>query len=193
VDDVGWKRLRWLAAISLTIGVVSGCGEAGLTDSVSDAGSSVAGAIEAPDPTVSADYCQLLGDGRWVTNDSATSTTPCVPDPSHATGDEQDDASIAVPRCYTCKLADWQRAEKQAAVRTGHAPATSTAANAAAGAGRWSTGVHKSFVSDCSAYMDGSECECLAKHLQWQVPTDQAEGLSGDDPRVQAAGRDCKS
>ncbi len=189
---MGWKRLRWLAAISLTIGVISGCGGSGLTESVSDAGSSIAAAFSTPDPTASAGYCQLLDDGRWVTNDSANSTTPCVPDPSYATGDEQDDASIAVPRCYTCKLADWRRAEALAAVRTDQAPAASTASTAA-GASKWSSGVHKSFVSDCSAYMDGSECECLANHLQWQVPTDQAQGLSGEDPRVQAAGRDCRS
>jgi hypothetical protein len=158
---------------------------------VSDSGSSIEGAAKTSDPTLSVGYCQLLDDGQWVTNDSASSTTPCVPDPSYATGDEQADASVAVPRCYTCKLSDWTRAETQAAVRAGHASATSTVA--ATGATGWSSDDHKGFMSECTAYLNGSLCECLANHLAWRIPPDQAQGLSGEDPRVQEAVRECRT
>lgn len=152
-------------------------------------------ASDAPDPTMSVDYCQELDSGKWVTNNSASSSTPCVPDPTYATGDEQADASLAVPRCLTCKLSDWKRAERRAAEQTGLASPTSVATPATnpAGGNKWSRDVRSSFISDCTAYMTGSLCECLANHLGWEVPADQAEGLSGDDPRVQAAGRDCRS
>ncbi len=196
VDDVGWKRLRRLAAFSLTLGLVSGCGGAALTAPAPGSNSSVPTATAAASRTMSVGYCQLLDDGEWVTNDSATSTTPCVPDPSYATGDEQVDASVAVPRCYTCKLSDWNRAERRAAVRTGQDPSTSrTVATVTGTAGRneWSPDARTSFISDCTVYMDGSLCQCLANHLQWQVASDQAQALTGQDPRVQLAARECRS
>jgi hypothetical protein len=43
------------------------------------------------DTDASPSYCQRLNDGERVTNDSSSSTTPCVPDPSYVTGDEQAD------------------------------------------------------------------------------------------------------
>lgn len=193
---MGWKRLRRLAAIPLTISVVSGCGGAALTDSVSDAGSSIPTAPKTSDPTMSIGYCQLLDDGEWVTNDSANSTTPCVPDPSHATGDEQADASVAVPRCYTCRLTDWKSAERRAAVRTGRAiPASTvpTTATDATGHSTWSPDARRSFISDCTASLDGSLCRCLAIHLELRVPSEQADGISGEDPRVLVAARNCRS
>lgn len=193
VDNVGWKRLRRLAAISLTIAVVSGCGGTAVISSMSDAGSSIPTAINASDPTASVRYCQRLDDGQWVTNASANSTTPCVPDPSYATGDEQADAFVAVPRCFTCKPSDWNRAERHAALRAGRASAASTVAATATATNNWSPDTRSSFISDCSAYVGGHLCECLANHLEWQVPLNQAEGLSGDDPRVQVAAQECRS
>jgi hypothetical protein len=196
VDDVGWKRLWRLAATSLSIGMVSGCGAAALTEPGPDTGSAIPAATKTPDPTGSVRYCQLLDNGEWVTNDRANSTNPCVPDPSYATGDEQADASVAVPRCYTCKLSDWKHAERRAAERIGQTSAAPTAATAGtntADVSRWSTDVHRSFVSDCTAYLDGSLCECLANHLAWRVPPEEAQSLSGGDPRVQVAVRDCRS
>lgn len=193
---MGWKRLRRLAAFSLTVGVVSGCGGAALTNAVPASESSIPAATEAADPTMSVGYCQLLDDGEWVTNDSATLTTPCVPDPSYATGDEQVDASVAVPRCYTCKLSDWNRAEGRAAVRTGKDSAASpldTSPTDSASRNEWSPDARRSFMGDCTAYMDASLCQCLANHLEWRVPPDQAEALTGEDPRVQLAARQCRS
>jgi hypothetical protein len=182
--------------MSLTIGALSGCGGAALTDPTLGAGSSIPAPTTAPDPMAAVGYCQLLDDGRWVTNDSANSTTPCVPDPSYATGDERADASVALPRCYTCKPSDWNHAERRAAARTGHASAPSTVATTPtdiADLNKWSTDVRRGFMTDCMTFLVGSLCECLANHLEWRVPPDQAEGLSGEDPRVQVAARDCRS
>lgn len=183
------KRVRRLAAVLLSIGVVSGCGGAALVSSpVSSPASPAASA--AADPTMSVAYCQQLANGEWVTNDSADSTTQCVPDPAYATGNEAADASVAVPRCFTCKLSDWERAEQRAAEQTGQASPASAVATATPAT--WSRDIRTSFISDCTVYMTGSLCQCLVDHLEWQVPADQAQALSGEDPRVQAAARDCK-
>lgn len=190
---MGWYRLRRLAAISLTVGVVSGCGEAAVIGSVSDTGSSSPAAPKQSDPTLSVAYCQLRDNGEWVTNDRANSTSPCVPDPSHATGDEPADASVAIPRCYTCKLSDWKRAERRAAVQSGEAAAASMVATTATDTNHWSRDARSRFLSDCGASLDGSLCECLANHLERGVRPDQAEGLSAEDPRVKLAARYCRS
>lgn len=193
---MSWKRLHKIAGILLTVGVVSGCGGAGLIDPGSDAGPSIPTATTTADPTGSAAYCQLLADGEWVTNDSANSTTPCVPEPSYATGDEQADSSVALPRCYACKLSDWDRAETLAAVRNGRATPASPVATTAAGAtghSTWSPDDRRNFISGCTGSLGGSLCECLANHLESQVPSDQEQGISGEDPRVQVAARNCRS
>src|ERR1700746_3805214 len=117
------NRLPWIIATVLPIiALVAACGGTALvTPNVivpSKTATPVAGENNATsDMSASASYCQRLNDGEWVTNDSAFSTTPCVPDPSYATGDEQVDGSAALPRCLTCSLSDWERAEKRAATR----------------------------------------------------------------------------
>lgn len=183
------KRLPGIAAIGLIMTVVAGCGG---TAVVLSRASSPAPVTTVADKTVSARYCQeRVDDGDWVTNE-AESTTPCVPDPSYATGDEQADASIAIPRCFSCKLSDWDRAEQRAAKRRQSPPMASHAATTATGStgvDGWSSSVRQNFLSVCS----GALCECLANHLQWQVPAAQAQTLSADDPRVQTAARDCQT
>lgn len=193
------QRLLRLSAIALTIGALAGCGTTAPIDSAGSPSpaSAPATATSAPrDKTVSASYCQRLANGDWVTNDSAYSTTPCVPDPSHASGDESADASRSIPRCFTCKLSDWKRAERLAAERNGQSSAASEEANNTNGAtnlGSWSSGLRQSFVGECAANVGRALCECLANHLARQIPASQTESLSGDDPRVQADVKTCQS
>ncbi|MBV9804323.1 MAG: hypothetical protein JO130_14075 [Solirubrobacterales bacterium] len=131
-----------------------------------------------------------------MTNDSADSTTPCVPDPAYAVRYELAGEDIAVPRCSTCTLSDWESADRRALQQTGQASPTSTVATAAPsapGVDKWSRGVRATFISNCAVYMTGSLCQCLANHLAWQVPADQVQGLSGEDLRVQVAAKECRS
>lgn len=190
----GARHLR-VAAIALSIGTVAGCGGPAPVGPAA-VPAALSPATTAPDPTESAAYCQWLAGGKWVTNDSAYSTTPCVPDPSDATGDEQADASVGMPRCFGCKLSDWERAEQRAAQRLGlpsHGPGVATAATANASPDVWSRGARSSFISGCAENMVGVECGCLANQLERQVPADQAQSLAGDDPRVHAATQACRS
>jgi hypothetical protein len=191
----GKRQLR-TAAIALTIGTVAGCGGAAGVGPATVPASSSPPPTTTPDPTISAAYCQWLSAGNWVTNDSAYSTTPCVPDPSDATGDEQADASVAMPRCFSCKLSDWARAELRAARRRGlPSPGSNvaTAASASTGADRWSPRARSGFISGCAENMVGVQCGCLADQLERQVSADQAPSLAGDDPRLPAATQACKS
>jgi hypothetical protein len=190
------KRLLRIAAIVFTIGMVAGCGDAALV-----AGPATVPASPNPvtsstqDPTDSASYCQQRpGDGKWVTN-QADSDTPCVPDPAYATGNEAVDASKALPRCFNCTFSDWVRAEQRAADRLGSSSVASgviTTGNDATSA-KWSATARGGFISACTEGMTGSLCDCLANHLDWQVPSAQAQALTGQDPRVQAAVQDCRT
>jgi hypothetical protein len=190
----GERHLR-IAAIALSIGTVAGCGGAAPVGPATVPGFS-SPSTTTPDPTDSAAYCQWVDGGKWVTNDSAYSTTPCVPDPSDATGEEQADASVAIPRCFSCKLSDWDRAERREAQRLGlPSPPSGVAAAATAKTSPdpWSPGARSSFISGCAENMVGVECGCLADRLERQVPADQAQSLAGDDPRVHAATQSCRS
>ena len=114
-------RNLWVAGIAAL--ALTGCGTTNTQSAtVASAPTQPAAAAAAPS-AVSAANCQFVN-GKWVTNDSAYSTTPCVPDPAFATGDVQSDESGVVPRCHHCKLSDWTRAEEQAR----QSAATSTAA-----------------------------------------------------------------
>jgi hypothetical protein len=190
----GKRHLR-IAAIALSIGTVAGCGGAAAVGPAA-VPASLSPITSAPDPTASVDYCQWVGSGKWVTNDSAYSTTPCVPDPSEASGDEQADASIAIPRCFSCELSDWERAEQRAARRVGlPAPGSgaATAASATASPDAWPRGARSSFISGCAESMVGVECDCVADQLERQMPADQVQTLAGDDPRVHAATQACRT
>lgn len=198
-----WRRLIDIPAIVFVVSALAGCGTAASPDTASILSSSspptigtVVGSNPGPDKTESAKYCQLLSDGDWVTNDSAYSTTPCVPDPAYASGDEQADASRAIPRCFSCKLSDWNRAEKRAAQRSGQswlATDTSTTGTDTTNLGSWTPGLRRSFVSACSENVSGALCQCLANHLARQVPAAQTGTLSAEDPRVQADVKTCQS
>lgn len=179
-----------------TIGMVAGCGGAALVAGPAAVPSSLnPPPTSTPDQTNSALYCQQRpGDGEWVTN-QAGSATPCVPDPSYASGDREADASKAVPRCSSCTLSDWERAEQHAANRLRSSSAgfdVITTGTGATSAANWSSGVRGSFISACAEDMAGAVCDCLANHLDWQVPSAQAQALTGQDPRVKAAGQYCR-
>src|SRR5690242_18908868 len=110
-----------MVALGAAVAAITGCGSGGRTMTVTEAKPSLTTAPASTHATpTTADshasdrYCQRLDSGRWVTNDSPYSTTPCVPEPSKATGDEQADGSVALPRCFGCSIADWQRAENRA-------------------------------------------------------------------------------
>ena len=184
-------RLPVIVAGVLLVAVVAGCGGAALVDTTTDNSLSQATTTfdgkTSPDNSSSAGYCQRLDDGEWVTNDSASSTTPCVPAPAYATGNEQADDSIAIPRCATCKLPDWGRAEKR---RSRTSQIASTSANET-GAGGWPPQVRSTFVDKCSSGGDDTPCDCLADQLALTVPAFQVAGLSLTDSRVQAAFRNC--
>lgn len=193
---MGWKHIRRLAVILLAVGVLSGCGGAALVSSAPVSSPPAPAPTVIRDPTLSVSYCQQLTSGAWVTNDSANSTTPCVPDPAYAVRYERAGEDIAVPRCSTCTLSDWQSADHLAQQQTGQTTTSTSSAPTSAptpGVAKWSLGVRASFISNCNTYMTGSLCQCLANHLAWQVPADQVPGLSGEDLRVQVAAKECRS
>lgn len=180
------KSLLRIAPVVLTIGAVAGCGGAAVVGSAT-VSTSLSLTTKTPrDPTASARYCQLLPTGEWVTNDSAYSTTPCAPDPAYATGDEQVDGSVAIPRCFTCSLSDWDRAEKRAEAR--NAAVDVQAANTTT-AGGLPEEIAGSFTQACAQNAD--ECGCVEREVAQQVPPDQMGALTADDPRVQAALQKC--
>lgn len=191
------KRLRGITAILLIITAVAGCGGTALvgTTLIPPTTTAIAGESSATsDNYASARYCQRLDDGEWVTNDSAFSTTPCVPDPSYATGNEQADGSVAVPRCLTCSLSDWESAEERAEIRNGHqaqTPGTGTTAAESTGSSGLPAAAAGSFLEACAQNTDGGFCGCVTSHIAQQVPRYQLSGLAADDPRVQAALESC--
>ena len=196
-------RGRWGAMVVLgaAVAAIAGCGGGvrivtvtGAKPSATRAPAGTPPSATTADNHASDRYCQRLDNGMWVTNDSPYSTTPCVPDPSKATGDEQADGSVALPRCFSCSLADWKRAEKRArASAAGHD--SDDAATGGAPQGAWDTAVRARFVAQCAGDHDDTDnmCECVAEQLADQVPATQADALSADDPRVQAAAQRCTS
>jgi hypothetical protein len=189
------KRLLGIAGMVFTTGIISGCGAVLVAGPATVRASRNPPTTSTLDPTDSASYCQQRpGDGKWVTN-QAGSSTPCVPDPSYATGDADADASRALPRCFSCTLPDWERAERGAAKRLGSSSAASDVITTGteATSGKWSAGVRGDFISACTEGMAGAVCDCLANHLDWQVPSAQAQALTEQDPRVQTAVQDCRT
>ena len=190
-----------MVALGAAIAAIAGCGGGARTATVTQANPSAttppattAKRATAPDDHASNRYCQRLDNGRWVTNDSAYSTTPCVPDASQATGNEQADGSVALPRCFSCSLADWRRAEERArASSAGRDSGDTTTAGAAQVA--WGGAVRARFVAQCAGDQDDTDnvCECVADQVADQVPPAQADTLSADDPRVEAAAQRCTS
>lgn len=187
------KRLPWITATVLfVVALVAGCGGTEPVAPNMIVPSKTTAAITAEnnassDMSGSASYCQRLNDGQWVTNDSAFSTTGCVPDPSYATGDAQVDGSAALPRCFTCTLSDWEHAEQRAATRNGgqnRTPGTDTTAESPAATGG-------SFTKACAQNTDGGLCGCVTRAVSRQVPSYQLGALTADDPRVEAALESC--
>jgi hypothetical protein len=152
----------------------------------------------------SASYCRRLADGRWVTNNLAKAA--CVPNPADATGNAAADGAVPLPRCGSCNLSDWNRAERRAAAR---GAATRRAADAAAKAAKTPAGVaaaiphgalwpaawRASFVNACTVTSGGraQACGCIADHLARIIPIDRLANLSADDRRVYRAVADCQA
>lgn len=140
----------------------------------------------------SARYCQQLQSGVWVTNDTADSTTPCVPDPRYATGDEPADASQAIPRCFTCTLSEWKSAE-QSKARQAPGLSDGTAAGDGVDPDGWSSLDHEHVVDSCASRWRYSEglCDCIANKVAEEIPAYESAEIAADDPRVRAAAGDC--
>jgi hypothetical protein len=183
--------LRGKKRVGLAVGclaaVVAGCGTAQVfTGSPSQLAPTTPAAVAYHGS--STHYCQLLGDGAWVT-DVARSTTPCVPDPSYATGDERVDGAVAVPRCFKCKLADWKQAEKQAAAAQVAAVTQTTEDQPT---NHWPGSVRRDFISSCgTAGMGKEQCGCMANHLDRQIPVAQMGDEAADDQKIQTAETEC--
>lgn len=188
------KRLPWITAtVLLIIAVVAGCGGSALVTPKMNiptrTTTATAGESDATSDTDdSASYCQRLNDGEWVTNDSAFSTAPCVPDPEDATGDEQADGTAALPRCFTCTLSDWERAEKRAAIRNGSGTETTAADNVSPSGSPVAGG---GYFEMCAQNVDDGLCSCVASRIEKEVPQYQLAALTADDPRVQDAIESC--
>lgn len=188
------KRLLKLAAIVPIIGGVGGCGGAALVGPTTFPASESPPTTTMSDPTASAQYCQRLSDGKWVTNDSAFSTTPCVPEPSYATGNEEVDGTVALPRCSTCRMSDWNRAEARAEARNSGRSPTSQVDSAAAGntsSGGLPVAPGESVVEGCAQDVDDGLCDCVTGQMAQEVSPGDMDALTSEDPRVQAAVRSC--
>lgn len=192
-------RLSGLTAAILIITVVAGCGGTALVRAALIAPTTTTPAVATEsnvtaDKYASAAYCQRLEDGQWVTNDSAFSTTPCVPDPSYATGNEQADGYLAVRRCITCSLSDWDRAEERAERRNGGQPQP-TGTDTAGADSTSSSGLPVaggSYFEMCAQNVDDGLCACVASRIEKQVPQYELAALTADDPRVQDAIQSCR-
>jgi hypothetical protein len=193
------KRFAWIAIGAFAVIVLAwlGAGTLARTPTVGSASSPTASTktsdtATAPDKYDTARYCQRLDNGTWVTNVSAYSTTRCVPEPSYATGDEAADGSQAIPRCFTCKLSDWKRAEQKRAEQATAQP-TNTSNGATADPSAWSPALRDQVVGTCTTGWGGNPtvCGCVVTQLARQVPAYEASWLSSTDPRVQAAASAC--
>jgi hypothetical protein len=192
------KRLPWITAtVLLIIALVAGCGGTALVTPkmvvpTTTANSTPGESNATADTDDSASYCQLLSDGQWVTNDSAFSTTPCVPNPAYATGNEQADGYLAIPRCFTCNLSDWERAEERAARRNGsQIQPIGTDPPGADGTSSGLPVAGDSYFEMCAQNVDDGLCSCVANRIEQQVPQYQLAALTADDPRVQGAVESC--
>jgi hypothetical protein len=179
---------KWPLAIGAGMaGVIAGCGGGAAVVVTGPAHSRPAAVHRSapPAPVYSDRYCQHLDDGRWVTNDSASSTTACVPDPSDATGVERVDESVAIPRCRHCTMSEWTRAERQAR-STGQEAGTATLPD------RTSL-VRSQLASRCTGHSGATarQCDCVADELASAMPVDGAENPPADDARTQAALQRC--
>jgi hypothetical protein len=189
------KRYFWKAAGAFAIILIAGCGIETQTPSsvVANASKPVATtpAPTAPDKYEPTRYCQQLMSGAWVTN-SLYSTTPCVPDPSYATGDEAVDRSHMIPRCFTCKLSDWTAAEERKAQQASTSPGYAASA-ATAHQSDWSPERRVQVIDTCTSSWGGDEtlCDCMINHVAYQVPATMASSLSPDDARLEAALDEC--
>jgi hypothetical protein len=189
------KRSPWKAAGAFALIMIAGCGTGRQAPSsvVATASNPIA-TTTAPttrDKYESARYCQQLESGAWVTN-RLHSTTPCVPDPSHATGDEEVDRSHVIPRCFTCKLSDWTRAEQNKA-RQASAPSGYASSSVTASQSEWSGARRAGVIATCTSSWGGTQtlCDCVVNHVAQQIPAPQASSLSPDDARLEAAVGDC--
>jgi hypothetical protein len=192
-------RSVWIAAGAGVILLVAGCGAGTpgpnttvVTESNRIVATAAAQSATTADKYDSAGYCQQLQTGDWVTNDSADSTTACVPDPAYATGDRVADASQAIRRCFTCKLADWNRAEQRKARQ---APALSDGATSAdtTDPDGWSPQDRNQVFAACTSSLGVSTtlCECVVNSVVPQIPASEASSLSPHDARLQAAAIEC--
>lgn len=184
-------RRKGLAAAGALGIVLAGCGGAVRLQASSP--TTLPAPTTSPVKVISSHYCRRQSTGIWVTDDTVQSTTRCVPDPSYATGDDAIDGSAPVPRCLTCSLADWKRAEKRAAEVLA-SPGTGTTTAEAAKPSQWPASVTDEYVYSCET-TGGQEasCQCIAGQLEQQVAPGNVAGLSAYDPRVEAAERSCPS
>ena len=189
------KRFFWKAAGVFAINMIAGCGAGTQAPSsvVARAAKPIATtpARTTPDKYESTRYCQQLMSGAWVTN-SLHSTTPCVPDPSYATGDGAVDRSHVIPRCITCKLSDWTAAEQKKAQQA-TAPPPNTPSAATAHHSDWSPERRGQVIDTCTSSWGGDEtlCDCVVNHVAYQIPATAASSLSPDDARLEAAAGEC--
>lgn len=193
------RRFLWIAAGALAILLIGGYGAGTLVPNPTVASGSNGIATTATfesttmvDEFYSARYCQRVQSGAWVTNDSAYSTTPCVPDPSYATGDQVADGSQAIPRCFTCKLSDWEHAEKRKA-RHAQGPSDGTTNADITDPDGWSPPARDQVLGVCTSGLSGSRtlCDCVANLVVQQIPAYEASWLSSDSPTLQAAAHEC--
>ena len=189
------KRFPWKAAGAFAIVMIAGCGAGRQAPSslVATASKPVE-TTTAPtmgDKYESAHYCQQLPNGAWVTN-SLRSSTPCVPDPSYATGDEEADRSHVIPRCFTCKLSDWKRAEEKKARQASAAPDYTPNAVTAHHSG-WSPMRRGQVIATCTSSWGGDQtlCDCVVNHVARHIPDSDASSLSPDDARLEDAAGEC--
>jgi hypothetical protein len=190
------KRFPWKAAGALAVVIIAGCGTvAQAPSSIVTTASNRIATTTAPttrDNYESDRYCQQLESGAWVTN-RLYSTTPCVPDPSRATGDEEVDRSHVIPRCFTCKLSDWTRAEQNKA-RQASAPSGYTSSSVTAHQPEWSPARRSEVIATCTSSWGGNRtlCDCVVNHAAQQIPASEASSLSPDNARLEVAADECE-
>jgi hypothetical protein len=188
------KRFPWKAAGAFAIVMIAGCGATQAPSSIVATASKpivTTTAPTTPDNYESARYCQQLLSGAWVTN-SLHSTTPCVPDPSYASGDEEADRSHVIPRCFTCELSDWKRAEQKKA-RQAPAPPDYTPNAVTAPHSEWSPVRRGQVIATCTSSWGAKRtlCDCVVNHVAQQIPASEASSLSPNDARLEDAAGEC--
>ena len=190
MDAMRGKRFPWKAAGAFAIVLIAGCGTGTQAPSSIVATASNPIATTTREEYESAHYCQQLLTGAWVTN-GVHSTTPCVPDPPYASGDEEADRSHVIPRCFTCKLSDWKRAEQNKA-RQASAPGY-TSSSGTAHQSEWSPARRGEVIATCTSSWGGNQslCDCVVHHVAQQIPAPEASSLSPDDARLEAAAGEC--